>query len=249
PFFWCTNCFYKTPEIRHFIFLYPCTKKRWFFGAWGVVCGIGAANAELPENVTFCIPKYYTITYKCGCGDNAPNPVTVSFGENFTTPDAASVCGGAWRSWRVDGTTNYITSNTTLPYTYPYDITLIAGGDFSVNPAADRNIAEMTWSLRWSWGTFSGIARCSVENNVAAGQKYNGPNAEPTDDRDKEHFLPGCWCHLITDLRENTAWIKAYGGSYRTMASCLLNCPGACSRHSYYNTANQRIALMCETPD
>ncbi|MBR1380005.1 MAG: hypothetical protein IJ560_00235, partial [Alphaproteobacteria bacterium] len=142
PFFWCTNCFYKTPEIRHFIFLYPCTKKRWFFGAWGVVCGIGAANAELPENVKFCIPKQYRVTYDCPAGGNAPEPVKIVYGQMYTTP-GNDACGGNVGGWRVDGTDTIITPNTTLPYTYVHDVRLLPNlvcpaGTYRVNYSCEK---------------------------------------------------------------------------------------------------------------
>ena len=73
PFFWCTNCFYKTPEIRHFIFLYPCTKKRWFFCARGVVFGMciltNAHAANCPAN--FYLNSENECTY---CGDKSYCP-------------------------------------------------------------------------------------------------------------------------------------------------------------------------------
>ncbi|MBR1380778.1 MAG: hypothetical protein IJ560_04320 [Alphaproteobacteria bacterium] len=89
-----------------------------------MVCGIGAANAELPENVKFCIPKQYTITYDCGqLGGTVPDSVTVGYGHNFTTA-ASAYCGGA--RWRVNDTDTIITPGTTLPYTYTNNITLHA---------------------------------------------------------------------------------------------------------------------------
>ncbi|MBR1380438.1 MAG: hypothetical protein IJ560_02515 [Alphaproteobacteria bacterium] len=98
------------------------TKKRWFFGAWGVVCGIGAANAELPENVKFCIPKQYTVTYDCPAGGNAPTQQSTAYGNNFTTGVG---CNNA-PAWRVDDSDTIITSNTTIPYAYTHDIVLHA---------------------------------------------------------------------------------------------------------------------------
>ncbi|MBR1380710.1 MAG: hypothetical protein IJ560_03960 [Alphaproteobacteria bacterium] len=86
------------------------------------LCVGNFANAELPENVKFCIPKQYRVTYDCPAGGNAPTQQSTAYGNNFTTGVG---CNNA-PAWRVDDSDTIITSNTTIPYAYTHDIVLHA---------------------------------------------------------------------------------------------------------------------------
>ena len=258
PFFWCTNCFYKTPEIRHFIILYPCTKKRWFFGAWGVVCGIGAANAELPENVKFCIPKQYTITYDCGNFDGiAPQGTQIAYGQMFTTP-TNTACGGVHNRWRVDDSDTLITTNTTIPYSYVHDIKLTAVVDMTyidMTIAADsieykfnENIYRCDecqngeFIVHFNYDTIRGRAACvgSVDEYNSI---YRGATYFYLDNPQLDGF--SCFCQMTSlfgTKTQNTPFVRrSYTGS------CVPTCAQRCAeyisndfttRTFFYNSIN-----------
>ncbi|MBR1380557.1 MAG: hypothetical protein IJ560_03130 [Alphaproteobacteria bacterium] len=144
----------------------------------GVFCA--NVNAELPENVNFCIPKQYNITYDCGAfGGNAPISVRLGYGQMYTSADI-KLCGG--NAWRVDDDTGtIITPNTTLPYTYTRDIKLTAvrwpeiSVDYTKNMIGysctnlsgtggncpESNLAPGEWQIKFVYGDVSGVAICS----------------------------------------------------------------------------------------
>ena len=93
-----------------------------FYVLFGLMLFWANANAELPENVKFCIPKQYTVTYDCPAGGNAPTQQSTAYGNNFTTGVG---CNNA-PAWRVGDSDTIITSNTTIPYAYTHDIVLHA---------------------------------------------------------------------------------------------------------------------------
>ncbi|MBR1380024.1 MAG: hypothetical protein IJ560_00330 [Alphaproteobacteria bacterium] len=240
-------------------------KKRWFFGAWGVVCGIGAANAELPENVKFCIPKQYTITYDCGqLGGTVPDSVRIGYGHNFTTADT-SACGGMAAGWRVNDSDTIITPNTTLPYTYVNDITLspvvnpfTVGVDFAINGTTyysinsdgtengtnkhDINIQPTQWYVNFTYGNVIGNSACTT--------KYNSENVfDIAIDQDISHISDGsgqyCYCSIlsIADMPNITPkWIYrvnfATASSEGTQNQCTSRCALNCAWYTRDNFVN-----------
>ncbi|MBR1380784.1 MAG: hypothetical protein IJ560_04350 [Alphaproteobacteria bacterium] len=107
-----------------------------FYVLFGLMLFWANANAELPANVKFCIPKQYRVTYDCPAGGNAPTQQTTAYGNNFTTGVG---CNNA-PAWRVDDSDTIITSNTTIPYAYTHDIVLHADYSSLYTIAGDKLI-------------------------------------------------------------------------------------------------------------
>ncbi|MBR1380042.1 MAG: hypothetical protein IJ560_00420 [Alphaproteobacteria bacterium] len=183
------------------------------------------AHGDLPPNTNFCIPKQYTIKYQCADGTDAAEPVTLAYGQTYTTPDAATICPGGYINWRIDGTGQYITSNTTLQYTHINDITLVAGLDTTIDGTKHRHyVIGMMWQSVFPWGSVFGTARCSKEPGEYT-IPYSGPNAEPTDNR-LEPGAKHCYCKMTTPDRIGAAYV--YRGEHRDQDYCSSNCTRLC---------------------
>ena len=207
PFFWCTNCFYKTPEIRHFIFLYPCTKKRWFFGARGVVFGMciltNAHAANCPAN--FYLNSKNECTY-CGktsyCpGDDAqyecPEDKWAGKYEQFF--DDTFTVGEVWiNSWRTqfvyNGTTYYERDRITCCHrsAYFYTKNYSCLSEVAYDPTSQEYPVKCThyyaagtgYYLSPYMGTtykvwYNGVKPCT---NAPANAHYTGPGTPDSPD-------------------------------------------------------------------
>ncbi|MBR1380659.1 MAG: hypothetical protein IJ560_03685 [Alphaproteobacteria bacterium] len=193
---------------------------------FGTILFCAHAHGDLPPNTNFCIPKQYTIKYQCADGTDAAEPVTLAYGQTYTTPDALTACPGGVKQWWVDDTEQYITSNTTLPYTYINDITLVSGLDTTIDGTTHGySSKEMTWFVKFPYGTIRGIARCSNESSGAA-TPYSGPNTEPSDDLGTGTI---CYCRAIKPERNSGAWVQ-----YLYWYSSASRCSSLCARFCGY---------------
>ncbi|MBR1379996.1 MAG: hypothetical protein IJ560_00190 [Alphaproteobacteria bacterium] len=195
-----------------------------------MVCGIGAANAELPENVKFCIPREYSITYSCDktCGGVAPQGMQIGYGQMFSTPTRADGCIGAI-SWRVNDTDTVITPGTTIPYSYTNDITLTAQTvpSLSLDDVIDSGYdpVALTWWITFrDIGTIRGVARYSDERGAGShGSIYPGPNDEPNDAGSRQ-YGSAFWCKMTEPYE--TYWLLSCSG-------CTDNPAEHCTTHLF----------------
>ncbi|MBR1380444.1 MAG: hypothetical protein IJ560_02545 [Alphaproteobacteria bacterium] len=196
------------------------------------------AYGELPENVKFCIPKQYTVTYDCGvCGGTAPASTVTSYGMMFTTPGENSGCivNGPWN---VDGTDTVITMGTTLPFTYVHDVKLVAPSPLPMDvfgTIVENAPARMTWGTAFEWGNVSGIAMCSPDTS----DKHVVRDSISDDTGDDESN--NCWCKMTAPYE--TKWV--FRNYPQTADQCRKNCTHNCG-HYLGATGNRfREILFC----
>ncbi|MBR1380536.1 MAG: hypothetical protein IJ560_03020 [Alphaproteobacteria bacterium] len=181
-----------------------------FYVLFGLMLFWANANAELPENVKFCIPKQYRVTYDCPAGGNAPTQQTTAYGNNFTTGVG---CNNA-PAWRVDDSDTIITSNTTIPYAYTHDIVLhadyspwytIAGGRL-INADADVYLNN-NLSAYASYGIDTGVMST---NNI--GWAINFTYEQFRNSETPEHIIGTMFPHFYCGIdTAHTGFLCACG--------------------------------------
>ena len=164
------------------------------------------ANAELPENVKFCIPKQYTVTYDCPAGGNAPTQQSTAYGNNFTTGVG---CNNA-PAWRVGDSDTIITSNTTIPYAYTHDIVLHADYSSLYTIAGGKLINADPDVYLESAGTQYIDTGVTPENNIGV---YTEFAFSKFLDRagEGEHIFGSLSPHYYCGITTNSNFACAYG--------------------------------------
>ncbi len=221
---------------------------------------ISPVNAE-----EYCVPTNYTITYQLGggCNGTAPSSVTVARGANFTTPNAATACGdNTVTKWKIDGTNDYITSNTTLPYVWTNDITLVAGATvvslsapYSVNTSIhgyqnDSRSAygaesfnctgcnDNEWHADFSYGTVTGIASCNSTPGDNQDMKWTNPTTASSDSMSSSSTGQYCWCKM-TGFAGQSLSVAPWGFfyDYDSADSCAAGCASHVAAHPGFRGA------------